>query len=129
MRGYQRKGPQQPRGKEFTARLLRARAAVRDQPSMTLLIIWTSSLSEASPTFWPRGLSPPLNTRTRGMLATAYLVATSGLSSMFSLPTLTLPANWLAILSMVGPSARHGPHQGAQKSTTTGTSLWATSFS
>src|ERR1700737_4061445 len=30
---------------------------------------------------------------------------------------------------MVGPSARHGPHQGAQKSTSTGCSLFKTSLS
>src|SRR5262249_13605399 len=45
-----------------------------------------------------------------------------------SLPTLTLPANCSASLSMVGPSWRHGPHHGAQKSTTTGMVLCSTSL-
>src|SRR5437764_6102369 len=61
------------------------------------------------------------------MLVTPYLVATSGESSTLSLPILTLPANCVASLSIVGPRARHGPHQGAQKSTTTGTLLSTTS--
>src|SRR5262245_41065085 len=64
---------------------------------------------------------------TRGMLLAPNLVATSGASSTFSLPTLARPANWSAILSIVGPSCRQGPHQGAQKSTTTGLSLCSTS--
>src|SRR5690349_840076 len=66
--------------------------------------------------------------KTRGMLVTPNLVATSEASSTLSLPTLTLPWNWLATRSMVGPSMRHGPHQAAQKSTTTGTSDCSTSF-
>src|SRR5262249_3615241 len=50
-------------------------------------------------------------------------------SSVFSLPTLTLPANWSASRSMVGARARQGPHHTAQKSTRTGFSLLTTSFS
>src|SRR5437868_12999826 len=42
-----------------------------------------------------------------------------GFSSTLSLPTLTFPANWSAIRSMIGESWRHGPHHGAQKSATT----------
>src|SRR4051794_15044544 len=61
------------------------------------------------------------------MVVTSYLIARSEFSSTFTLPTLTLPANWSAILSMVGDSWRHGPHQGAQKSTRTGWADWATS--
>src|SRR5260370_30027221 len=53
----------------------------------------------------------------------------SGLWSVFSLPTLTLPAYCSASLSMVGPSIRQGPHHTAQKSTRTGLSLCTTSFS
>src|SRR5438128_12139811 len=56
-----------------------------------------------------------------------YLTAVSGFSSVLSLPTLTRPAYSSASLSMVGVRARHGPHQGAQKSTSTGLSLWTTS--
>ena len=51
-----------------------------------------------------------------------------GFSSTFSLPTLTLPANWSAIRSMVGESWRHGPHHGAQKSATTRVPLVTYSF-
>src|SRR6516164_3690576 len=58
-----------------------------------------------------------------------YLTAISGASSVLSLPTLILPANWSAILSIVGASIRHGPHHTAQKSTRTGFSLLVTSFS
>src|SRR5947207_3005775 len=61
------------------------------------------------------------------MVVTSYLIAKSEFSSTLTLPTLTLPANWSAILSMVGVSWRHGPHQGAQKSTRTGWAAWATS--
>src|SRR5688572_23889891 len=63
------------------------------------------------------------------MLVTRYLAARSWASSTFSLPTLTLPANWVATRSMIGVSWRQGPHQGAQKSTRTGISLLATSCS
>src|SRR5262245_21146753 len=56
-------------------------------------------------------------------------MAISLLSSVLSLPTLTLPANWSARRSMVGLRWRHGPHQTAQKSTRTGFSLLTTSCS
>src|SRR5262245_24586094 len=55
----------------------------------------------------------------RGMVITSYLTAMFGFSSTFSLPTFTLPANWSAMRSTVGDSARHGPPHGAQKSATT----------
>src|SRR5438067_615497 len=58
-----------------------------------------------------------------------YLAAMSPCSSVFSLPTLSRPAKSVAILSMVGARARHGPHHGAQKSTSTGLSLLTTSCS
>src|SRR5262249_13042795 len=96
--------------------------------SITLLIIFTNSPSEVRPTTVLRGVSPPLKMKTRGMLTMPYFVATSGASSTFSLPTFTLPANWVAMRSMVGLSWRQGPHQGAQKSTRTGWSLCSTSF-
>src|SRR5438552_2163971 len=91
-------------------------------------MLLTSARSDVTPTKVLRGRSPPLKMKTRGMLVTPYLVATSGASSTFSLPTFTLPTNCSASLSMVGPSWRHGPHQGAQKSTTTGTLLFSTSL-
>src|SRR5262245_39984563 len=64
----------------------------------------------------------------RGIVITSYLTAIFGFSSTFSLPTLTFPANWSAMRSMVGDSARHGPHHGAQKSATSKTPLVTYSF-
>src|SRR5438094_4851489 len=61
------------------------------------------------------------------MVVTSYLIARSEFSSTLTLPTFTRPANWSAILSMIGVRVRHGPHQGAQKSTSTGWPDWATS--
>src|SRR6476660_4274546 len=58
-----------------------------------------------------------------------YRMAVPGLSSVFSFPTFTLPAYSLARASIVGPMALQGPHQGAQKSTSTGVSDFSTSWS
>src|SRR4051812_48673558 len=46
--------------------------------------------------------------------------ARSWFSSVLTLTTLTLPSFSSASCSSTGPSARQGPHQGAQKSTSTG---------
>src|SRR6266478_8717627 len=51
------------------------------------------------------------------------------LSSTLSLPTLALPAYSDAMVSMVGPIWRHGPHHSAQKSTSTGSGDLSTSLS
>ena len=64
-----------------------------------------------------------------GMLRMPYWLATLGFSSVLSLNTLILPSNSLAISSTIGATMRQGPHQGAQKSTSTGTSLLSTSCS
>src|SRR5437764_7497234 len=61
------------------------------------------------------------------MVVMSYFMANSEFSSTLHLPILALPANCSANLSMVGPSWRHGPHHGAQKSTTTGVLLFSTS--
>src|SRR5262249_40261864 len=98
------------------------RFSPRLYPASTPLSISVSSRSFACPTWLLLGLSPPLKMSRRGILVTPYLVARSGASSTFSFPTFTLPANCVAILSMVGPRARQGPHHGAQKSTSTGLS-------
>src|SRR5262249_18754445 len=84
--------------------------------SRARLSILTNSASGWTPIFLSTRFSPPLNSSTAGMLLMPYFTAISGLWSVFSLPTLTLPANWSASLSIVGPSIRHGPHQTAQKS-------------
>src|SRR5947207_2833529 len=44
---------------------------------------------------------------------------------MFTLTSLTAPLASLTAFSSNGPSCLHGPHQGAQKSTITGTSMEA----
>ena len=48
------------------------------------------------------------------------LRATIGLWSVSSLASTTFPSRAVAAFSMMGPSARHGAHHSAQKSTTTG---------
>ena len=55
--------------------------------------------------------------------------ASALLSSTFTLATLTWPAYSRANASTAGSSALQGPHHGAQKSTSTGSSLAATSLS
>src|SRR5688500_2456207 len=56
-------------------------------------------------------------------------MAVCGLASTSSLRTSTLPAYLAASFSISGATMRHGPHHSAQKSTTTGLSLWSTSVS
>src|SRR5512139_3362097 len=64
-----------------------------------------------------------------GMPCTPYFIAHSGFSSVFTFATSTLPAFSLAIFSNAGATILHGPHQGAQKSTITGTVDFNTVFS
>src|SRR5208282_3566962 len=52
-----------------------------------------------------------------------------GLSSVFIFPILIFPRYSVANASTVGVIALQGPHQGAQKSTRTGTSEFSTSLS
>ena len=63
---------------------------------------------------------PPWKKRTVGIAEIRRLPGVSGFSSVSILPILTLPWNSSASFSIVGASMRQGPHQGAQKSTTTG---------
>src|SRR5919107_1132441 len=49
-------------------------------------------------------------------------VDTRGLASVSTLARATLPSRWVTAFSRVGVSWRQGPHQAAQKSTTTGSS-------
>ena len=53
----------------------------------------------------------------------------SWLSSVFSFTNFARPVCFAAIFSTTGANARHGPHHGAQKSTSTGKSLLRTSAS
>src|SRR3954467_13315854 len=54
------------------------------------------------------------------MLRMSYWVATSEFESMSHFPTRSLPSYSLASASTCGAMARHGEHQTAQKSTSTG---------
>src|ERR1700760_1090527 len=64
-----------------------------------------------------------------GIEVMAYFIAVSGLSSTLSLTIEIFSACSAAIASRIGPTARHGPHHSAQKSTMivlseSSTSLW-----
>jgi hypothetical protein len=58
---------------------------------------------------------------TAGMLRTWNACASAGFASMSTRASTNAPACSSASRSRIGPSTRHGPHHGAQKSTTTGT--------
>src|SRR3569833_2479256 len=71
----------------------------------------------------PRNMSigrPPAKAKTLGIDCTPSWPAICGFSSMLILTSRTLPAFSLITFSMVGVRARQGPHQGSQKSTSTG---------
>lgn len=61
------------------------------------------------------------------MLRTSNRAAVAGFSSMFSLPNRTRPAIRAASSSTIGAIIRHGAHQAAQRSSTTGTGDRSTS--
>ena len=58
-----------------------------------------------------------------------YLIAIADSSSVFSFTILILPAYSVASSSRIGATARQGPHQTAQKSTSTGIELFNTASS
>lgn len=62
---------------------------------------------------------PSLMTTIVGILKAWKRCAVAGLSSTFTLTTLRRPANSFDRSSRMGPTIRHGPHHGAQRSTTT----------
>lgn len=68
--------------------------------------------------FWPL-----LKNRTVGMLLIPYLEATLGLVSVLSFKHTILPAYSCANSLITGSIIRHGPHHGAQNSTSTVFSL------
>src|SRR3954451_9398775 len=76
---------------------------------------WTPTNSET--------ICPSLNALTAGMPWIWKACATRGLASVSSLARTTWPSRSAAACSRIGPSARHGPHHSAQKSTTTGVSF------
>src|SRR6478672_6928538 len=57
----------------------------------------------------------------------SYLIAVSWLSSTFIFVNFRWPPCWPASSSRIGSMTLHGPHHGAQKSTTTGVSADSTS--
>ena len=63
---------------------------------------------------------PSLNAITFGIERMPNAWLSSWLSSELIFTSFTRPSNDPVTLSSTGESARHGPHQGAQKSTTTG---------
>jgi len=73
-----------------------------------------------------RWLHAPLKSITVGMERMPYSVATPGDSSVFSFRHTSFPACSLAMSSIRGAIMRQGPHQGAQKSTRTGSGLFST---
>src|SRR4051794_24098983 len=76
---------------------------------------WTPTNSDTS--------LPSLNALTAGMPWIWNACAMRGLASVSSLARTTWPSRSAAACSRIGPSARHGPHHSAQKSTTTGVVL------
>src|SRR5215467_9813789 len=73
--------------------------------------------------------APPLNRIRHGIPDTSYCAARFGLSSVSSLTTLSRPLYCSATLSTIGAIILHGPHQSAQKSTSTGSLDFRTSAS
>src|SRR5947209_3869662 len=71
--------------------------------------------------------SPCLKSMSVGIDMTLNLTAVCWFSSMLSLTTFSASPRSEAISSTTGDTRRHGPHQGAQKSTSTGTSDSTTS--
>src|SRR6185312_16206859 len=61
--------------------------------------------------------APPLKTFIIGMEVIWYFAAVCGLSSTLSFTIVILSAFSEPIWSRIGPTARHGPHHSAQKST------------
>src|SRR5690554_6110917 len=85
-----------------------------------------SWLFGAAPTFCATGC-PPLNSTINGIDCTPIRPGTSGFSMMSILAMVTLPASSSLISSSAGAIILHGPHQSAQKSTSTGVSESRTS--
>lgn len=69
---------------------------------------------------------PPRNMSRVGILTIPKRAATVCSSSVFTLASRTWGSSVLAACSKAGAMIKHGPHQGAQKSTTTGMSFRVT---
>src|SRR5262245_13875029 len=68
---------------------------------------------------------PSTNATTYGIDLSAKDETSSGLVSEFTLTSVKRPPYSRSSFSRTGPSGLQGPHQGAQKSTSTGTSIEA----
>ena len=66
--------------------------------------------------------APSRTAKTAGMDWTRKLSDTAGLSSTLTLTSSTCPSVSATTCSRIGPRVLHGPHHGAHRSTTTGTS-------
>ena len=73
--------------------------------------------------------APLRNALTAGMPRMSYMPAISGFASTSTFASTISPSRAAASRSSTGPSMRHGPHQAAQKSTTTGSSCERSSTS
>src|SRR5438445_2851767 len=69
-----------------------------------------------APTIWSTRL-PFLKINKVGIAIMSNLPEVAGFSSVFNFPKATLPLYSLASPSMTGETRRHGPHHGAQQST------------
>src|SRR3977135_4134191 len=78
---------------------------------------------------WCATSIPPLNIAIVGMAVTRNFRPRLGNSSVFTFATTKRPAVSFAILTTSGATILHGPHQGAQKSTSTGNTEWLVSAS
>src|SRR5699024_2597107 len=88
---------------------------------MSYACLFTSSASASfgwKPTTWSTTFPSFINNNV-GILITPYLPAVSWLSSTFSLAIFTLSPNSPSNSSNTGAIILQGPHQGAQKSTST----------
>ena len=83
--------------------------------STQLRSAWTGAAPACRATAWPRCIS-----RRVGTARTSKRSDSFGVSSTFTLTSLTRPAYSRAICSSAGLTIRHGPHQGAHRSTSTG---------
>src|SRR5690606_40983296 len=98
----------------------RGRATGARRVDQTALSIICASWALPTAPIWVACTWPSLNSSSIGIERTWYFRAVARFSSTLTLAILTLPAYWSASSSRAGAIILHGPHQGAQKSTSTG---------
>jgi hypothetical protein len=77
-------------------------------------------VAESTAPEWRASSRPPRNRIKVGILRILNCPASSGCSSVLTLPTCRVAARCCAVRSRTGAMAVQGPHQGAQKSTSIG---------